>query len=182
VTEQHLLLGLARSTLKEVVLKGRLPKPDPDVFPKSFFEHKGCFVTLTKGGVLRGCIGHIFPQEALYAAVMDNTRSAATRDPRFNAVQPEELDFIEVEISVLTIPQPLAFDSPEDLITKLTHQDGVALKIGGRTATYLPQVWELLADKVKFLNSLAQKAGQPATAWRNPGTTVMTYQVEVIKE
>jgi AmmeMemoRadiSam system protein A len=183
VTEQKLLLDLARSTLKEVVLKGRLPKPDPDTFPKSLHEPKGCFVTLTKEGALRGCIGHIFPQKPLYVAVMENARSAATRDSRFNPLQPEELDFIEVEISVLTIPQPLAFSSPEELLGKLTpHKDGVVLTVGGRAATYLPQVWEQVRDKVEFLSSLAQKAGQSASAWRNPGTTVMLYQVEAFKE
>ena len=166
------------------IVSGRLTTPpDPDSLPKSFTEQKGCFVTLTKNGQLRGCIGHIVPQEALYRAVMDNAVSAAMRDTRFQPVKSEELPQIEVEISVLTVPEPLKFSSPEDLLAKLQpHKDGVVLKMNGRGATYLPQVWEQIPDKVQFLNSLAQKAGCEPDAWRTTGTQVDIYHVESFKE
>jgi AmmeMemoRadiSam system protein A len=181
--ERQRLLALARSSLTEVVTKGRLPAAATNGYSAKFIQPKGCFVTLTKHGELRGCIGHILPQEALYRAVMDNAHSAALRDPRFPPVQPDELDKIEVEVSVLTEPQPLAFSSPEDLLAKLRpHKDGVVLKIGGSGATFLPQVWEQLPDKTEFLEHLARKAGCPASAWRNPGTLVYTYQVEAFSE
>ena len=116
-------------------------------------------MTLTENGVLRGCIGYILPQEALYQAVVDNARNAATRDPRFQPVRPDEVNKIKIEISVLTEPQPLSFNSPEDLLNKLEPgEDGVVLQIGPRQATYLPQVWEQLPDKVQFLNNLARKS------------------------
>jgi AmmeMemoRadiSam system protein A len=105
------------------------------------------------------------------------------RDPRFSPVQPDELDKIEIEISVLTVPQPLNFSSPEDLLDKLQpHKDGVVLQIGNRGATYLPQVWEQIPDKVTFLNSLAQKAGCAPNDWRKPGTKVSIYHVEPFNE
>jgi AmmeMemoRadiSam system protein A len=181
--ERKLLLNLARRTVKEVVTANRLPAVDPKTFPAKFAEPKGCFVTLTENGALRGCIGHIMPQVPLYQAVMDNAQSAATRDHRFQPVRPDELDKLEVEVSVLTVPQPLAFSSPDDLLAKLKpHRDGVVLQVNGRGSTYLPQVWEQIPDKVMFLNTLSEKAGCAPDAWRGPGTAVAIYHVEAFKE
>jgi AmmeMemoRadiSam system protein A len=181
--EKKLLLELARAAIKGAVLKGKVPKPDPASLPKEFSEPTACFVTLTKRGMLRGFIGHIFAQEPLYLAVMNNARGAAMRDYRFNPVEPSELGELELEISILTEPQPFEYSSPEELLTKLRpHQDGVVLKVGGRMATYLPQVWEHLPEPVAFLNSLAQKAGLPDGAWREAGAKILTYQVEAFSE
>jgi len=181
--ERKFLLQLARLTLKEVVTKGKLPRIDTAGLSSGLTEVKGCFVTLKKQGKLRGCIGHIVPREPLYKAVMDNTRNAAVRDKRFTPVRPEEIDDIEIEISVLTIPQPLAFSSPDNLLKKLTpRKDGVILRIGRNQSTFLPQVWDQLPDKTTFLSRLAMKAGLPPTAWKHPQTTVMTYHVEAFKE
>jgi AmmeMemoRadiSam system protein A len=114
---------------------------------------------------------------------MENARNAALHDPRFPPVLPREIDRLEIEISVLTAPQPLIFASPEDLLQKLKpHQDGVVLRMGGRSATYLPQVWDQLPDKVDFLNHLAEKAGCASDAWRGPDTSVFIYHVEAFKE
>ncbi len=176
------LLELARATLKEVVTNGRFPAVNTNAYPASFFEPKGCFVTLTKGGELRGCIGHIVAIEPLYRAVMDNARSAALQDPRFPPVRSGELAELEVEVSVLTEPKPLAFGSSEDLLAKLRpHVDGVILTIDGRRATFLPQVWEQIPDKADFLSQLARKAGCEPSAWRKAGTSVSIYQVEAFK-
>jgi AmmeMemoRadiSam system protein A len=181
--ERKRLLELARLALQEAVLHGALPQVQPETLPPSLLEIRACFVTLTEHGRLRGCIGHLAPQEALYRAVMENARNAALRDSRFPPVQPAELDGIRIEISVLTEPQPLEFTSPEDLLSKLqAHQDGVILHLGDRRATFLPQVWEQLPDKVLFLNRLAQKAGCGPSDWRLPGTKVETYRVEAFHE
>jgi AMMECR1 domain-containing protein len=84
---------------------------------------------------------------------------------------------------VLTVPEPLAFSSPEDLLAKLQpYRDGVVLRMDGRTATYLPQVWEQIPDKTRFLDTLAEKAGAAADDWRAPGTQVFIYRVESFKE
>jgi AmmeMemoRadiSam system protein A len=98
-------------------------------------------------------------------------------------VTPREVSQLEIEISVLTEPQPLFFSSPEDLLRRLRPGvDGVVLQLGGRGATYLPQVWEQIPDREDFLNNLAEKAGCAPSAWREPGTSVLIYHVESFKE
>ncbi|NQT84077.1 AmmeMemoRadiSam system protein A [bacterium] len=181
--EWKFLLGLARKTIEEVVIDGNMPEIDASGLSNRLTELKGCFVTLKEKGQLRGCIGHIFPNEPLYKAVMDNARSAAISDPRFPPVQSEELAEIEIEVSVLTVPQPLDFESPDDLLNKLRPDvDGVVLRIGRRQSTFLPQVWEQLPDKERFLAHLTAKAGLPPRMWKEPGTAILTYQVEAFKE
>ena len=180
--DRRTLLKLARGSLEQVVREGRVPEPPP-ALPPHLMADKGCFVTLTKGGALRGCIGHIFPEESLALAVIHNARSAALHDSRFTPVTPDELGQIEVEVSVLSVPRPLEFSSPEDLLAKLRpHQDGVVLTVGGRRATFLPQVWEQLPVAETFLDHLAAKAGLRPTAWREPGTRIMIYHVEAFHE
>ncbi len=183
--ERKFLLELARRTLACVATNSDSSVPSvnaKDVSPR-LLETKGCFVTLTENGDLRGCIGHIVPQEALYRAVVDNARNAATRDPRFQPLRPDELSKIKIEIRVLTEPQPLSFTSPADLLDKLEPgEDGVVLRIGRSGATYLPQVWEQLPDKVEFLNHLAQKAGCAPDDWRGSDVSVSIYHVEAFEE
>lgn len=183
-TDKKFMLNLARKTLEEIVTKNKLPDIDEKTVPEKLQEVRGCFVTLTINKELRGCIGHIIPQEALYKSVMDNARSAAIYDFRFPKVQSGELKQIEIEVSVLTQPQPLPISSAEDLLAKLRPNiDGVVLKIGARQATYLPQVWEHFPKKEDFLNTLAQKAGCAASAWRDiKNVEVQTYQVEAFQE
>ncbi len=181
--DRKFLLDLARRTVREVTTTGRLPDmPEAGLDPK-FTAAKGCFVTLTKHGNLRGCIGYILAQGPLYRAVVENARNAALSDPRFDPVAPQEVNQLEIEISVLTEPRPLFFSSPEDLLRRLRPGvDGVVLQIGRRGATYLPQVWEQIPDREAFLNNLAEKAGCAPAAWRGPDTSVLIYQVESFKE
>ncbi len=181
--DRRYLLDLARRTLREAAASGNVPEVQATSLASKFTEAKGCFVTLTERGELRGCIGYIFPNGPLYRAVIENARNAALRDPRFSPVTLREVDRIEIEVSVLTEPQPLAFSSPEDLLKKLQpHVDGVVLQIGSRGATYLPQVWDQIPDQVEFLNNLAEKAGCESNAWRGPDTKVLIYHVEAFKE
>jgi AmmeMemoRadiSam system protein A len=181
--ERQFLLELARKTLRSVTTNGSVPEVAAKDVPPKLAETKACFVTLTKDGVLRGCIGHLMAIEPLHQAVAENARNAALRDPRFPPVQADELDQIKIEISVLTEPQPLTFSSPEDLLSKLhPNEDGVLLHIGPRTATFLPQVWAQLPDKVEFLNHLSQKAGCETSAWRGKDVSVSIYHVECFEE
>jgi AmmeMemoRadiSam system protein A len=123
------------------------------------------------------------PQEALYQAVIDNARNAAVRDPRFLPVRAEEVAQIKIEISVLTEPEPLAFSSPDDLLSKLhPHEDGVWLRIGSRMATFLPQVWAQIPRKEEFLDRLSEKAGCAPSAWRGKDTSVSIYHAECFEE
>lgn len=181
--ERAFLLGLARQTVNRVVTNGTLPQAPADPLPKKFTEPSGCFVTLTKDGKLRGCIGSIFAREPLYQAVIHMARSAALRDHRFEPVTPEELDQIQIEVSVLTVPQVLEFNSPGELLDKLRpHRDGVVLRLGYRESTFLPQVWEDLPEKEEFLERLSRKAGLIPDAWRSPAATILIYQAEAFHE
>lgn len=181
--ERDYLLRLARLTLTSVTAGRSPPKPDPDKAQAACRAVKGCFVTLTKEGELRGCIGNILPDGPLDQAVIQNARRAALEDPRFPPVTATEARALRIEISVLTVPEPLAFNSPADLLAKLQpHRDGVVLRIGDRVATFLPQVWEQLPEKTEFLDHLAAKSGSPASAWRGRDVRVSTYRVEAFAE
>ncbi len=183
IMERRRLIELARQAVREAVATGRSPSVNAEDFPPRLREPKGSFVTLTQRGALRGCIGNLRAAEPLYASIINNARSAATRDYRFPPVREEELDSLEFEISVLSEPKPLNFTSPEDLLAKLQpHRDGVVLEIGSATSTFLPQVWRQLPDKVQFLSALAKKAGCGPNDWRKPGTRVLVYRVEAFKE
>jgi MEMO1 family protein len=181
--ERKHLLDLARRTMASVTAGGSVPEVAEKDVPPKLAEKKACFVTLTKEGTLRGCIGHLMAIEPLHRAVAENARNAALRDPRFAPVEAGELDKIRIEISVLTEPQPLPFSSPDDLLSKLhPNEDGVLLHIGPQTATFLPQVWAQIPDKVKFLEHLSQKAGCEPSAWRGKDVTVSIYHVECFEE
>jgi AmmeMemoRadiSam system protein A len=175
------LLGIARSALRESVATGRRPQPP---FARGLpAEETGCFVTLTRNGELRGCIGNLEAEGPLYRAVAENARSAALSDSRFAPVTAREVDKLKIEISVLSKPQPLWFSSPDDLLLKLRPGvDGVVLQIGEHVATYLPQVWDELPDKAAFMDSLAQKAGCDQEDWRKPGARVSLYEDETFGE
>ena len=181
--DREFLLALARRTLCSVTQGEGLPTVPLETVPASCQATRGCFVTLTASGQLRGCIGNLAADEPLYQAVMDNARSAALRDGRFASVTAAEVDTLRIEISVLTEPRPLPFSSPDDLLTRLQPQrDGVVLNLGARRATFLPQVWEDLPNPQEFLEHLARKAGGAAGDWRGKEVSVSVYRVEAFEE
>ncbi|MDR0305849.1 MAG: AmmeMemoRadiSam system protein A [Chitinispirillales bacterium] len=164
--EEKYLLGLARGALESVVCGKKMPGPD-SLAPK-YMQERGCFVTLTSSGRLRGCIGNIEPAGPLYESVMSNAVNAGMYDPRFPKVNASELACINIEISVLTTPRPLKFSSPEDLLLKLQPcVHGVILKHGLHRSTFLPHVWEQLPDKITFLEHLSLKAGVDKDGWKS---------------
>jgi AmmeMemoRadiSam system protein A len=143
----------------------------------------GTFVTLKIGGVLRGCIGTLTGREPLVEGVRTHALNAAFHDPRFGPLTVEELGRLNIEVSVLTEPQALSYDGEDDLIAKLRpHVDGVILRKGNVSATFLPQVWEQLPKPEAFLSHLCLKAGLSADAWRKVPLQVQTYQVQYFEE
>lgn len=181
--EQEFLLKLARDTAEEYLKTGKKPEVDKTKLTPSLEKVQGCFTTFNKNHNLRGCIGHILPQEELYKCVMDNAISAAVNDRRFQPVTYDELEDINIEVSVLTVPQRLEFSSGEDLLNKLRPMvDGVVLKRGFRQSTYLPQVWANFAKKEEFLPSLCIKGGMSEDCWKDTSTEVYTYQAFVFEE
>ncbi|HPW68121.1 MAG: AmmeMemoRadiSam system protein A [Desulfomonilia bacterium] len=144
---------------------------------------RGVFVTLHKKGQLRGCIGFLDAHEPVVEAVRLNALNAAFRDPRFSPLKPSELGEIDIEVSVLTEPDALEYTDTGDLLEKIRPGiDGVIIRQGPASATFLPQVWEQLPGREEFLCQLCLKAGLPAHAWRNPGVRVLTYQVQYFGE
>lgn len=181
------LVGLARKT---IVAKLNLPpSPQEGTCPENFlrepaFQEKlGVFVTLHRYGQLRGCIGNLVGAVPIVEGVRDNAVSAAFNDFRFSPVTAAELDEIDVEVSILSDPQPLKYDGADDLIDRLRPGvDGVIIKKGRASATFLPQVWKQLAGGDVFLSHLCQKAGLPADEWRGGELEIMTYQVQHFAE
>ena len=181
--DREILLKLARDTIASQTRNQNVPDVDLDAASEDLRRESACFVTLTKHGQLRGCIGSLEARQPLALDVRDNAIGAAFRDPRFPQVSAEELDDLRVEISVLSHPEPLSYAGLEDLIAKLhPGVDGVVIERGWNRATFLPQVWEKLPDPRQFLQHLCQKAYLPANAYSQPGLDVYTYQVEKFEE
>jgi AmmeMemoRadiSam system protein B/AmmeMemoRadiSam system protein A len=174
--EQQTLLACARKTLEETVTKGSIPPAETK--DKTLLEKRGVFVTLTKNGKLRGCIGYIVPVMPLYRAVSDMTVSAASRDPRFPPVAKEELKDIHIEISVLS---PLKdIDDPQEIEI---GKHGLFIVKGNNQGLLLPQVaTEYMWSREEFLKQTCLKAGLPSNAWREKGTKIYSFSAQIFAE
>ena len=140
------------------------------------------FVTLTQLGELRGCVGTLEPRRSLQQDVEQNAYAAAFLDPRFAPLAVAELSYTRIEVSLLSIPTPLSFSDEEDLLQRLRPGiDGVVLEWRGKRATFLPQVWDSLADPREFIAALKQKAGVTPNFWHD-GIRVSRYAVNKWKE
>jgi len=176
------LVQLARASLHEAV--GASKEPIPGL--KSFQAPGAAFVTLTKRGQLRGCIGSLQATRPLAEDVRGNAAAAALQDPRFAPVSSAEAPGLEVEVSVLTEPHPLLFANQSHAIWQLRPGvDGVILECveQGRAfrSTYLPQVWEQIPQPRAFMAHLLVKAGLPFDFW-SPQVRLSTYQVQKFSE
>jgi AmmeMemoRadiSam system protein A len=181
--ERCILLTLARQGLIAAVNHQPLPILDLSSLPNHLCQIGASFVTLTRAGDLRGCIGTLEATLPLVLDVMEHTAAAALYDYRFAPVQPEELDEIEIEISRLTAPAPLEYRDPAGLLGQLQPGiDGIVLRDGPYRATFLPQVWEKIPDPALFLNSLCEKMGVSYDLWRHKKMQVSTYRVEEFRE
>ncbi|VVB79988.1 Uncharacterised protein [uncultured archaeon] len=175
------LLRLSRQTL-ESYFQGKDPEV-PQELVKNFSKRQACFVSLTKNGKLRGCIGSLEPKQVLYKDLIENIINAAFHDPRFPPLKKEELPAIKIEVSLLSVAKPLVFADSFELLRSIhAGVDGVIIQKGYASATYLPQVWEDMPNKEEFLGSLCIKAGLDQDAWRKPGMKVSVYRVKNIKE
>ena len=176
------LVQLARASLHEATGAAREPVPGL----KSFQGPGAAFVTLTSRGQLRGCIGSLQASRPLADDVCANAMAAALQDPRFSPVTAAEAPGLQVEVSVLTEPQPLLFANESHAIWQLQPGvDGVIFECDeqGRSfrSTYLPQVWEQIPGPRAFLAHLKVKAGLPFDFW-SPQVRLSVYQVQKFSE
>jgi AmmeMemoRadiSam system protein A len=176
-------LTLLRLARQAVVLAAH-DRPLPPVESESpALQAEGCaFVTLTRDGALRGCIGGLEAFQPLAADVWEHAYAAAREDPRFQPVRPEELPGIRIEVSRLTEPTRLTVPPGERLGSLRPGLDGVILRRGRMRATFLPQVWEKVPDPEVFLEMLCDKAGLARAAWRDDDVELFVYQVESFAE
>ncbi|UCD79393.1 MAG: AmmeMemoRadiSam system protein B [Desulfobacterales bacterium] len=183
----QILVKLARQTIADK-LGANVTDPEAGASDRilqddSFKRHCGTFVTLKIKGQLRGCIGNLTASESVLDGVRRNAINAAFHDPRFSPLSKDELDRTEIEVSILSEPQPLEFRDEQDLIAKLrVNVDGVIIRKGHASATFLPQVWEQLPEPDDFLTHLCMKAGLASDAWKSSQLEVLTYQVQYFEE
>jgi len=180
------LVRLARRAIETRLRTGETIKPTEA--SEKLRQPSGVFVTLNKiegnEHSLRGCIGLPFPTMPLAEAVVDAAISAAIGDPRFRPVSVREMDSIVVEVSVLTPPEAIKVQRPEQYPEKIeVGRDGLIVGRGGRRGLLLPQVpveWDW--DAEEFLTQCCMKAWLPPDAWLTPGTEVSKFSAIIFTE
>lgn len=178
-SEKQKLLEIARNTIDIYLKENRIPEVDLSSLPPGLKISAGAFVTLKKAGELRGCIGHFDADKPIYKIVQQMAVASATQDYRFPTVTPGELKSIDIEISVLTPMQKI-----DDVSKIRLGTDGIYIKKGGRSGTFLPQVatethWTL----EEFLGHCARdKAGIGWDGWKDKDTEIYVYQAFVFGE
>jgi len=156
------LLQLARA---EIAQQFGLAMPLPEA-ASWLAEHGACFVTLTRNGELRGCIGTLEAHRPLGQDVQENAVAAAFHDPRFMPLNRAEFDEIRVEVSLLSPTEALVVASEEHALASLRPGvDGVVFEYRHYRSTFLPQVWEQLPEPAEFMATLKRKAGLPTDFW-----------------
>jgi len=177
------LVKLARSSVEKFFEKGKF---EIQKFDQDFLKEKrGVFVTIETypENELRGCIGFPLPVYPLFEAVQKAAISSAFEDYRFEPLKKEELEKVVFEVSVLTKPELIKVKKPEEYLEKIEEKkDGLIIEYGSFSSLYLPQVWEIIQEKEKFLESLCLKACLPPDTWKNKKAKIFRFRVEAFKE
>jgi uncharacterized protein (TIGR00296 family) len=180
ISEGATAVILARQAL-EAGVKGERFAPPP--LPQVFYEKRGVFVTLNEGGTLRGCIGLPYPVRPLVEAIQEAAVSAALQDPRFLPVEPEDLPKIRVEVTVLSVPEPVEVppEQRESCVEVGVH--GLIVQGRRRSGLLLPQVaTEYRWTACEFLDHTCVKAGLPPGTWKSPDVQVLTFEGQIFHE
>ncbi len=171
--EKETLLHIAKTVI-ESKARGK-PVPKFTVDSPKLKENRGAFVTLNKGGQLRGCIGYIQARKPLYQTVEEMAAQAAFHDPRFDPVTERELPDLEIEISVLT---PLKRIKGVEEIEVGKH--GIFIEKGFYSGLLLPQVaTEYRWDRKTFLEHTCFKAGLPKDSWKDEDTVISIFSADI---
>ena len=172
--QQRALVEIARTAVTRAVTGEHSPEPPSD--PGPLPEATGAFVTLKRGGALRGCIGTLECRRPLIEEIARVAVSAAREDPRFDAVRPAELEGLDVEVSVLG---PLEAIDPQDPSSFEIGRHGLVVEQGHKRGLLLPQVaTEWGWDRETFLAHTCTKAGLPLDCWRR-GAKVYRFAADV---
>ena len=164
--QRKTLLKLARDSIRCGLDHGHALEPELSQYPESFAQHRATFVTLKKGGQLRGCIGTLEAYQSLLRDVCAHAYDAAFNDPRFSILRAPELAEISIHISILSPQQPIVYSTQEDLMRQVeVGVDGLVLNYQQHRATFLPAVWRSLPDKEYFMKQLKLKAGLSENFW-----------------
>jgi uncharacterized protein (TIGR00296 family) len=178
--EGEMSVRLARGAIDYALVKK--PKPDLALTPV-FGEKRGVFVTLTKAGELRGCIGFPYPVMPLGDAIEDAAVAAATGDPRFPPVRKEELASLRLEVTILTVPVPLEGEPDKRPEKVEVGRHGLIMRGRGTSGLLLPQVaTEYGWDSRTFLEHTCTKAGLPGRCWTRADVEVLTFEGQIFTE
>lgn len=179
--EKKILLEAARSSIEYGLSRRKMMSINLTNYSDHLKEDRATFVTLEIDGALRGCIGSIKPYRLLIKDIVENAYSAAFQDPRFMPLRIDELPEVTIHISVLSPMEEMTFQSEDDLIAQLRpNVDGLWLSEEGRSATFLPSVWESIGSAAEFLRHLKLKAGLPENYWSNT-VKAFRYTAEYIE-
>lgn len=191
LSEGQLAVRLARDRIGAVVEARRTatrppPFQAPAELPPEFREPRGVFVTLKEhpSGDLRGCIGLTAPVYPLATAIAHAAAASAVEDPRFAPVAASELAGLTVEVSILTLPEPLPSGDPVDRPKEVVvGRDGLIVDDGESSGLLLPQVApEQGWGPERFLAETCRKAGLRTSAWRDPHVRVRRFRAEIFRE
>jgi len=181
--DRRVLLDATRKALAFGVENGRAPNVDygPGV-SKSLTAMRASFVSLKIAGRLRGCIGSVIAHQPLLPDVVANAYKAGFGDPRFGPLTMEELDQLDIEVSLLSFPRIMRFEEEADLVRQVRpDQDGLILQDEGRRGLFLPSVWEGIPKAEDFIRHLKRKAGFDMDHWSD-GLRVFRYTTETFGE
>jgi len=175
--DRALLLRTAHQAIAAAFTEKQfLALPEARTLPPRLNQPRGAFTTLHLEGRLRGCVGYIAALKPLIQTVAETAVSAAFYDPRFPPVTPNEAPHLRIEISVLSLPEPIR---PEHVVPGV---HGLIVSLGPRRGLLLPQVaGEHGWDRETFLAQTCVKAGLPPDAWKT-GATIEAFTAEVFGE
>jgi AmmeMemoRadiSam system protein A len=180
-TGQILLLDLAYASIRHGLQEGRPLAVTLAGLPNELAVSRASFVTLEKGGRLRGCIGSLEAWRPLAVDVAENAFAAAFRDPRFPPVRAVEAATLAIQLSLLTPAVAMTFSSEADLLAQLQPGvDGLILQEGSCRGTFLPSVWAELSTPQLFLTQLKRKAGLATDYWSSE-VRIWRYTTEMVE-
>ncbi len=179
-----MLIKAAREAIEHYSEFGEVPSVLKGVDLDQYPEPRGVFVTLKKEGQLRGCIGFPLPMFPLGIAVVKAAVAAAFDDFRFPPLKKEELGGLEIELSVLSVPEQIDVKDPLEYLEKIKiGRDGLIIEYMGHSGLLLPQVPEEQGWDVKeYLEGICIKAGLPAGSWSEDGVVLKSFQAQIFGE